>query len=149
MAYLLDTSILARLANSTDVQHAIAIQSVTKLKGLGEFLHVSPQNLVEFRRVATRPVANNGLGLSCADAERLSNLYETVFPLLAETPDIFPAWKSLAQNYAVIGKQVHDARIVAICHARGISHLLTFNVGHFARFAATPPGLVVVDPKTI
>lgn len=149
MAYLLDTSILARLANSSDTQHAIAVQAVTKLRLADESLHISPQNLVEFRNVATRPIANNGLGLNCAEAERLAGLYESVFPLLAETPDIYPVWKTPVHDHAVIGKQVHDARLVAICHVRGVSHILTFNVGHFGRFAATPPGLAIVDPKTV
>ena len=34
----------------------------------GEVLHVTAQNLVEFRNVATRPKAVNGLGLSVVDA---------------------------------------------------------------------------------
>jgi hypothetical protein len=49
----------------------------------------------------------------------------------------------------VVGKQVHDARLVAVCHAHGVSHLLTFNVGHFTRLAAFGPGLVVLDPATV
>jgi hypothetical protein len=38
---------------------------------------------------------------------------------------------------------------VAICHVRGVSHLLTFNVGHFNRFASFGPGLAIVDPATV
>ena len=39
----------------------------------------------------------------------------------------------------VVGKQVHDARLVAVCHVYGVSHLLTFNVTHFARLAGFAP----------
>ncbi len=49
----------------------------------------------------------------------------------------------------IIGKQVHDARLVAVCHVHGVTHLLTFNVGHFVRMAGFGPGLVVVDPTRV
>ena len=70
-------------------------------------------------------------------------------PLLGETPDIFPAWKAIVMALGVIGKQVHDARLVAICHVHAVTHLLTFNVSHFVRMAGCGPGIVVVDPATI
>ncbi len=50
---------------------------------------------------------------------------------------------------SVIGKEVHDARLVAVCHVHKVSHLLTFNVAHFARMAAFAPGIVVVDPASV
>jgi hypothetical protein len=75
--------------------------------------------------------------------------FEAVFPLLPETPDIYPAWKAIVEALGVVGKQVHDARIVAVCHAHKIDHLLTFHAGHFARMASHPPGVVVVDPRRI
>ena len=46
-----------------------------------------------------------------------------------------------AQTVGVISKQVHDARLVAVCHLCGVSHILTFNVRDFTRFATLPPGL--------
>jgi hypothetical protein len=48
----------------------------------------------------------------------------------------------------VIGKQVHDARLVAGCHAHRVTHLLTFNVSDFVRLAGFGPGVVVVDPAS-
>ncbi len=149
MAYLVDTSILGRLANTVDVFHPLALRAVVELHRAGETLHVTAQNLVEFRNVATRPVAANGLGLPPALAERKATLFEAAFPLLPETPDIYPAWKSLVHDAEVIGKQVHDARLVAICHVHRITYLLTFNVAHFARIAARGPVVNVVDAATI
>ena len=64
MAHLLDTSVLARLANTADPFHAVATQAVLELHRGGEVLHLTAQNLVEFRNLATRPKAVNGLGLS-------------------------------------------------------------------------------------
>jgi len=149
MAYLVDTSILVRLANASDVQHSIAARAVVELHRRGELLHVTPQVLVEFRNVATRPKTANGAGLPIADAEMHAGTFEAQFPLLVETPDIYPTWKTLAGALGVIGKQVHDARLVAVCHVHAVTHLLTFNVGHFGRLAGFGPGIAVVDPATI
>ena len=115
----------------------------------GESLHVAPQNLIEFRNVATRPKAVNGLGLTVTEAEAKARTFEASFPLLVEIPDIFPAWKALVESLSITGKQVHDARLIAICHVHSISHLLTFNVSHFKRLATFGPGVVAVDPKRV
>jgi predicted nucleic acid-binding protein len=149
VAYLIDTSILGRLANTADTAYPIAIRAVVELHRRGEVLHVAPQNLIEFRNAATRPTIVNGLGLTAAEAEAKASAFEAAFPLLAETPDIYPAWKALVGALGVIGKQVHDARLVAICHVYGISHLLTFNVSHLTRLATFGPGIVVVDPASV
>jgi hypothetical protein len=55
MAYLLDTSILGRLANSADRYYAVALHAVIELHRRGEVLYVDPQNLIDFRSAATRP----------------------------------------------------------------------------------------------
>src|ERR1019366_2674932 len=46
------------------------------------------QNLIEFRNVATRPKAANGLGLTVSEAESKAVIFEASFSLLAETADI-------------------------------------------------------------
>ena len=149
MAHLLDTSILGRLANVADVNHALTKRALAELHKQGQALYIAPQVLIEFRNMATRPLAVNGLGLMVAPVEVLAASFEAQFPLLPETPDIFPAWKAIVQSLGVIGKQVHDARLVAVCHVHSITHLLTFNTGHFARFATFGPGLTIVDPATV
>lgn len=149
MAHLIDTTVLARLANAADVQHVIAARAVLELHRRGEVLHLTPQVLIEFRNVATRPVTVNGLGLSVADTEAHAVRFEARFPLLVETPDVYPAWKALVGALSVIGKQVHDARLVAICHVHGVENILTFNITHFTRMAGSGPGIVVVDPATV
>jgi predicted nucleic acid-binding protein len=144
---LLDTNLLGRLANTADRDYPVADRA--ELHGRGEVLHITAQNLVEFRNFATRSIALNGLGLSAAEAEAKAVIFEATFPLLPETPDIFPAWKAIVAALGVVGKQVHDARLVAVCHAHGVSHLLTFNVVHFARLAASGPPLTVLDPASV
>ena len=149
MAFLLDTNVLVRLANAADARHAVAARAVLELHRRGESLHITPQVLVEFRNVATRPAAVNGLGFSTVDAEAEAAGFEATFPLLAETPDIYPAWKAVVGATGVVGKQVHDARLVAVCHVYGVSHLLTFNGAHFTRLAEFGPGVAVVDPASV
>jgi predicted nucleic acid-binding protein len=149
VAHLVDTSILGRLANTADPFNAAAVRAVAELHRRGETLHITPQNLIEFRNVATRPVAANGLGFAVAVAEAKAAGFEATFPLLPETPDIFLSWKALVQAAGVIGKQVHDARLLAVCHVYRVTHLLTFNVAHFTRLANFGPGVVVVDAATV
>jgi predicted nucleic acid-binding protein len=149
MAHLVDTSILGRLANTTDAQYATALQAVTRLHSAGETLYTAPQNLIEFRNFATRPLIVNGLGLSAAVVDGLTARFEAAFPLLPETPDVYPAWKALVHAAGTTGKQVHDARLAAICQVYGVTHILTFNVQHFQALAAIPPVITVVDPATV
>jgi predicted nucleic acid-binding protein len=149
MAILVDTSVLGRLANRADVSHPVAKAAIAELHRRGEVLHITPQNLIEFRNFATRPVSANGLGMAAPTAEGLAATFETAFSLLAETPDVYPAWKALVGALGVIGKQVHDARLVAVCHVHGVTHLLTFNVSHFVRMAGFGPAVIVVDPASV
>ena len=149
METLVDTSILGRLANRADRDHALAQSAIAKLHRNGEVLRLAPQNLIEFRNFATRPTSANGFGLSTPDAAALATTFESAFPLLDEGRAIYPAWRSLVDAANVIGKQVHDASLVAICHIFGIPKLLTFNTQHFQRLAGFGPDLIVLDPTAI
>ena len=149
MATLVDTSVLGRLANRADLFHGVAQAAIATLHQRGEKLHVTAQNLIEFRNFATRPAGANGLGLSAPAAAGMAATFEAAFALLDESPAIYPAWRSLADVLGVTGKQVHDARLVAVCHVHGVPRLLTFNVGHFLRLGAIPPGVVVIDPAAV
>src|SRR5437763_7707074 len=82
MAHLVDTNVLVRLANTADGRHAEAARAVVEMHRRGEVLHVTPQVLIEFRNVATRPATLNGLGLSPTDAELLTTIH-------AATPTLF------------------------------------------------------------
>jgi predicted nucleic acid-binding protein len=149
VAYLVDTSILVRLANRKDPTYPVADGAVVELHRRGELLHLTPQNLVEFRNVATRPVMVNGLGLAASTVEAMTADFESLFSLLPETPDIYPAWKTLVSHAGVIGKQVHDARLVAVCRVHKLSYLLTFNTAHFLPLARLQPNLDVLHPASV
>lgn len=149
MSFLIDTNVLGRLANVADPKFADADRAIHVLRQRGEMLHLTAQNLIEYRNFATRPISVNGLGMTAAAAESKGAIFEASFSFLKETADIYPAWKSLASAAGVIGKQVHDARLVAVCHVHKVTHLLTFNTAHFAALAAYGLGVTIVDPATV
>jgi predicted nucleic acid-binding protein len=145
MKYLVDTNILLRLVQKNSPMHIDTQRAILTLKKQGEFLCIIPQNIIEFWAVATRPLDKNGLGLSITQAEEESEKLKKIFILELDTPRIFTEWESLVIKYQVMGKQVHDARLVAAMLAHNITHLLTFNIDDFKRFS----DIVVVDPRSV
>ena len=141
----MDTNVLLR---SIDVGHAVqpvAQNAMIKLGKDRESLSIFSQNLIEFWAVATRPIANNGLGLSIAQTEEeLTNL-KRLFKLLPDTADILPEWEQLVVKHQVLGKQAHDARLVAAMNVHSVTHLLTFNTDDFKRYDE----ITVVNPQNI
>lgn len=105
MAVLIDSSVLGRFANQTDPMYTKARNAIGELHRRGERLHVAAQNLIEFRNFATRPVRANGLGLPAVTAAAMAASFEAAFPLLEETPAIYPAWRAVADTLGVIGKR--------------------------------------------
>lgn len=147
MTYLLDTHILLRLVVRTDPQHALIRAALRTLRQRGEQqqLCYTPQNLVEFWRTCTPPVAQNGYGLTIAETDYLACGIERLFTLLPESPAIHTEWRQLVMTYSISGRQVHDARIVAAMRANGVSHLLTLNVSDFAHYS----GISAVHPQHV
>ena len=93
-----------------------------------------PQNLIEFWNVATRPVENNGFGWPPSKTNIEISKVESFFTILSDRQTIYDEWKKLALGNHVIGKQVHDARLVAAMNVYNITHLLTFNDKDFRRY---------------
>lgn len=134
MKILCDTNILVRMAMPNDPDHAVAVASWEKLVKAGHQCVLVPQCLYEYFVVATRPVENNGLGLTPERAIADINRLVSIMPLLNDDPTIFAAWKVCVVDFEVSGKQGHDARLVAAMESHGVDHLLTFNGKHFKRF---------------
>ena len=72
-----------------------------------------------------------------------------MFQLEPETPEIFAQWEAILSRISVQGKQVHDARIAAVCLATGIEFLLTYNGADFARYAQAFHNFSSVSPADI
>ena len=149
MKYLVDTNVLVRLANHADSHYPIALNAVIVLHRQNVDLYITPQNLIEFRNVATRPVSANGLGLTAIAAAAKAADFEIEFPLLEETNGIYSVWKAIVDALGIIGKRVHDARLAAVCHIDKIDGILTFNGGDFQQISTLAPTLAIVDPATV
>lgn len=59
---LLDTNVLVRAVSLSDPLRALTISVIEKLDQAGTVLFICPQNMQEYRQVATRPLASNGFG---------------------------------------------------------------------------------------
>lgn len=146
MLVLADTGILLRLADPADPQHGTVGHAVRAVRSRGDGLTVAAQNAAEFWNVCTRPAtARGGWGLTVAEADRRLKAIEAGFPLLAESPAAYSIWRGLVVAHAVQGKQVHDARLVALMMAHSVTHILTLNAGDFSRF----PGIVEIAPASL
>lgn len=144
MDYLVDTHVLLRFVDRNHPLHPVVRAAIQNTRRRGDRLRVTGQNFVEFWNVATRPAVRNGFGLSSADADRRLRILERLFPILPEIPNIYPEWRRIVVAFGVAGVQVHDARLVAVMRAHGVSHILTFNDADFARYVAE--GIVTTNP---
>jgi predicted nucleic acid-binding protein len=95
---------------------------------------VSGQILREYLAVATRPVEQNGLGLSQSDAvANVRALRARVFAV-EENAKVTERLLGLLDEIECTGKQVHDANIVATMLVHGIDTVVTVNAADFASF---------------
>jgi hypothetical protein len=101
---LVDTNVLIRTLQPQHPFYYAADRAIRLLPSRGRTLHIVAQNLIELWVVATRPLGENGLGMTLAKAiEELRRIKDT-FLFLPETPAIYPAWEALVSLYAVSGK---------------------------------------------
>ena len=111
MSVFVDTNVILRAADPGDPKHEAATRTISELLEAGETLCITPQIAAEFWNVATRPIGNNGLGMSIEEVrDEISRLEE------------------------VQGVKVHDARIVAAMNVHGITRIVTFNADDFRRY---------------
>jgi predicted nucleic acid-binding protein len=146
MLILVDTGIHLRLMERSDPQHFTIRTAVSALVARGDELVTATQNMAEFWNVCTRPAtARSGLGLSVAEADRRLRVLEQLVQLLADLPSAYPIWRQLIVTHSVPGKEVHDARLVALMQAHTISHMLTLNAADFRRY----PGITPIEPSSL
>lgn len=145
MSYLVDTNVLLRSIQRTHAMHSDAVRVTALLTRQGEELTIIAQNLIEFWGVATRPLDSNGLGLSVPEVFGHVNTFKIAFRLLPDTSEILGEWERLVEHHKVLGRQVHDARLVAAMAVHKVTHLLTFNDADFKRFTE----ITVVNPASI
>ena len=147
MIYLMDTNILLGAAHRADARYPIVQEAVHKLWANEHELRTTSQNFAEFWNVSTRPTDRNGFGQTPVETDGLLKDLEAFFPLLPDSPKVYPEWRRLVVDYEVAGVQVHDARLAASMIVHNVKHILTFNVVDFTRYDSA--GIVAVDPATV
>jgi len=145
MTTLLDTNILARAAQPAHPMYRTASDAVDELLRQRDMLCFVPQSIYEFWVVATRPAAQNGLGMAPAQALAELARLQALCTLLGETPAVLTQWQQLVIQLQVRGKSAHDAHLVAAMIVHGVGRILTFNVADFRRYQ----NITVLDPHQV
>ena len=122
MGYLIDTNILLRSFQPDHPMYPMAVGAVETLFAQGEELYISPQNIVEFWNVCTRPLDKNGLAMTPEEVSGEVSKFEAFLPLKLDVPEIHQQWCRLVTDYAVKGINVHDARLTAVCLVHRLTH---------------------------
>jgi predicted nucleic acid-binding protein len=136
MLILIDTSVVVRTVEIGHRDHHLAVQSLRNLRHDGHLPCIVPQVHYEFWVVATRPVEQNGLGMTTQEAEaELTRLAPPLFRALQDERAVYKHWRRLVQMHDVKGKIAHDVRLVAAALRHELTHILTFNSGDFASFS--------------
>lgn len=145
MSYAIDTNLFVRSLHVNHPQQQNAKLAISTLLAEGEMVSLFPQNLYELWVVATRPIAQNGLGLDVYQTVKELARLKSTLVLLPDTPPIYSAWEKLVSQHLVLGRNAHDARIAAAMQVHEVTHLLTFNGGDFKRYQH----ITVVTPDEI
>lgn len=134
MLMLLDTSVLVRLRDLDSPHRPSSILLLESLAADARGAVLATQVLIEYWVVATRPKGVNGLGLTPAEADQDLQRFLDILPCPPEPPDVLPRWRSLVKQSETRGRPAHDARLVAVMDAWGITDLVTLNPADFVRF---------------
>jgi predicted nucleic acid-binding protein len=130
----LDTNILIYAKTALSPFHVAAAAKLTALAAAGHPLWVSRQTFREYLAAMSRPGALTApvpMTALCADVRS----FAAQFRVAEDGPLGTTQLLALLNSVACLGKQVHDANIVATMLAHGLGTLLTHNVADFARFA--------------
>ncbi len=130
-AWLIDTNLLLRVADTDSEQHEPASNCLTVLTARNEMLFVSGQTFYELWVTATRPIEKRGRGCTEeASAVLLDNIQKR-FLHLEDPAGILKEWLRIVQTHQITGLKAHDMRLVAYARLHRIPRILTFNTDDF------------------
>jgi predicted nucleic acid-binding protein len=132
---MLDTNILLTATDEGRAGHEQALAVINGWPAQGATLYTSGQIIREYLGVATRPAAQNGLGLTVSEALDNARAFRSRMLLLAEDAKVASQLTELLEETKSGGRQVHDANVVATMLVHGVDAVVTVNTGDFARFA--------------
>lgn len=140
----IDTNILVFSSHQGSPNHGIAREILTTLHNTGTCLWISRQVLREYLVVMTRIDLLSGV-FRCDDFIKDVKHFEQKFMIAEDGPSVTHLLLDLLHDFPTIGKQIHDANIVATMLSVGVRDLLTDNVVDFQRYS----DLIQVHPLTV
>ena len=138
---MVDTNILVYATIDEAPKCEEARQWMERLQKEGVQLCATPQIYREYLVVLTRGSVFERRFSSDEALAALGGI-RPAFRTLSPTGETFEECLSLIRRYAVRGKQVHDANIVAVMMTYGLKRLATYNQDDFRRF----DDVLLLDP---
>ncbi len=129
----IDANVL--VADSSEVApfHAESERLLDRLHASGAPLHISRQVLREVAATLSRPQAWSP-GVPADVLARELGRYLKLYRIAEESPASTEQLLAYIHDGRAVGRQVHDANIVAVMKANKIGRLATLNAADFARF---------------
>ena len=130
-----DTNVLLCATDRSREHHEEARRLIRGAGPSGYHLALSGQVIREYLVVATRPVADNGLGLSTPEALHNVDQFSRPPTVFCDQPEsVSVRLRELTAAHGLRGKRIHDANVVATMLVHGIRRLITENTRDFAVF---------------
>jgi uncharacterized protein len=140
-----DTNILVYAHREDSPWHAAAYARITDLAQGRASWAIPWPCMYEFLAIVTHPrIYDPPTPLNLALDQIEAWLESPSLTLLSETEGQWPGLRSLIVGGKIVGPQIHDARIAALCQIHGIKELWTAD-RDFSRF----PGLVKRNPLLV
>jgi predicted nucleic acid-binding protein len=131
----LDTNVLVYLCIQTAPFYTVTRAVLDQARQNKFELWISRQVMREYLATVTRSqsfMAPLPIAAALGDVNR----FLAAFHIAEDGPTVTPELVSLLGSVPCLGKQIHDANIVATMMAHGIPNILTNNIADFSRFAA-------------
>lgn len=129
-----DTNVLFHARVTQSPFHQVADEMLTQLVATGNKIWVSRQILREYLSVMSRP-GKFPAAIPMASLTDDVQEFESRFEIVEDSSQVTATLLTLLNTIPTLGKQVHDANIVATMLASGITKLLTQNVADFQRYS--------------
>lgn len=124
---LVDTNVLLEATDEGRRLHVQALNLFRNASDDGVDLFLGTQVLREYLVVATRPIENNGLGMTTHVALDNIKRFRKRSSLVAETLQAGELFMEWVAKYGTRGKKLHDLQILATASVAGMHALITAN----------------------
>lgn len=140
---LVDTNVLLEATDEGRRFHAQALSLFRNAFDDGVDLFLGTQVLREYLVVATRPIENNGLGMTTDFALDNVKRFQKRASLIAETLQSGGLFVEWVGKYQIRGKRLHDLQILATASVAGMHALITANEKDYPE--STPVSIVALS----